>query len=335
MTNGIDVPVTYLTLFGIPFILSLLALSLQQWVFDQGNKKEQPKSTKKEIAMSLYWVIPAILIGILAWFLLRPLVAGREIRIYFYGILITVGVIAATLLASKEAKRRKFNQEYLWDALFWVVLAGIIGARIWHIFTPPPSMVEQGITTSYYLTHPLDAINIRSGGLGIPGAVIGGAIALWIYCRRKKISFLTWADIIAPGVALAQAIGRWGNYFNQEVYGLPTNLPWKIKIDALHRVAGYESFEYYHPLFLYESLWNLLNMAILLIIGRRYEDWLKPGDIFYLYIISYAIGRFGLEFLRIDSSQIGGINFNQTFMIVIAVVMVGLVIRNHKVSPQE
>jgi len=335
MTNGIDVPVTYLTLFGIPFILSLLALSLQQWVFDQGNNKEQPKSTKNEIAKSLYWVVPAILIGLLAWFLLRPLVAGREIRIYFYGILITIGVIAATLLASLEAKRRNFNQEYLWDALFWVVLAGIIGARIWHIFTPPPSMVEQGITTTYYLTHPLDAINIRSGGLGIPGAVIGGAIALWIYCRKKKISFLTWADIIAPGVALAQAIGRWGNYFNQEVYGLPTNLPWKIKIDALHRVAGYESFEYYHPLFLYESLWNLLNMTILLVIGRRYKEWLKPGDIFYFYVISYAIGRFVLEFLRLDSSQIGGINFNQTFMIVVAVIMAGLVIRNHKTPQKE
>ena len=335
MTNGIDVPVTYLTLIGIPFMLSLLALTLQQWVFDQGSKKEQPKSTKNEIGKSLYWIVPAILIGLLAWFLLRPLVEGREIRIYFYGILITIGVITATLLASFEAKRRQFNQEYLWDALFWVVLAGIIGARIWHIFTPPPSMVEQGITTSYYLTHPLDAINIRSGGLGIPGAVIGGAIALWIYCRKKKISFLTWADIIAPGVALAQAIGRWGNYFNQEVYGLPTNLPWKIKIDALHRVAGYELIEYYHPLFLYESLWNLLNMAILLVIGRRYGEWLKPGDIFYFYIISYAIGRFGLEFLRIDSSLVGGINFNQTFMIVIAVVMIGLVIRNHKISPKE
>jgi phosphatidylglycerol:prolipoprotein diacylglycerol transferase len=181
----------------------------------------------------------------------------------------------------------------------------------------------------------LDAINIRSGGLGIPGAVIGGAIALWIYCRKKKISFLTWADIIAPGVALAQAIGRWGNYFNQEVYGLPTNLPWKIKIDALHRVAGYESFEYYHPLFLYESLWNLLNMTILLVIGRRYKEWLKPGDIFYFYVISYAIGRFVLEFLRLDSSQIGGINFNQTFMIVVAVIMAGLVIRNHKTPQKE
>lgn len=330
MRNGFDIPTTILALIGIPFILSMLALSLQQWVFEQGGKRVVAEKKKNNFTQSLFWVIPAILIGLIAWYLLRPLVEGQEVRIYFYGILITAGVIAATFLGAIEAKRRKFNQDYLWDALFWVVAAGIIGARLWHIFTPPPSMVEQGITTQYYLTHPLDAINIRSGGLGIPGAVIGGAIALWFYCRKKNISFLTWADIVAPGVALAQAIGRWGNYFNQEVYGLPTNLPWKIFIDPLHRAPGFEKQEYFHPLFLYESLWNLLNMAVLLIIGRRFEKWLKPGDIFYFYVISYAIGRFALEFLRIDSAQVGGINFNQTFMLVIAVVMGGLIIWNHK-----
>lgn len=141
---------------------------------------------------------------------------NQTFHIYFYGILITIGVIAAALLAALEAKRRGFNPDYIWDALFWVVIAGVIGARLWHIFTPPPSMVEQGLTTRYYLTHPLDILNIRKGGLGIPGAVIGGAIALWFYCRKKKISFLTWADMIAPGVALAQAIGRWGNFLTRK-----------------------------------------------------------------------------------------------------------------------
>lgn len=330
MSNGFNLPVTYLTLFGIPFVLVMLALTLQQWVFEQGGKRAPEGGKKQALAQSLFWIIPAILIGLLAWYLLRPLVEGREIKIYYYGILITLGVVAAALLGSAEARRRGFNQDYLWDALFWVVLAGIVGARLWHIFTPPPSMVEQGITTQYYLTHPLDAVNIRSGGLGIPGAVIGGGIALWFYCRRKKISFLTWADIVAPGVALAQAIGRWGNYFNQEVYGLPTSLPWKIFIDPLHRVPGYENFEYFHPLFLYESLWNLLNMAVLLVIGRRFKEWLKPGDIFFFYIISYAVGRFALEFLRLDSAQVGGINFNQTFMVVIAIIMGALVFWNHR-----
>ncbi|MEW6092680.1 MAG: prolipoprotein diacylglyceryl transferase [Chloroflexota bacterium] len=330
MSNGFDLPLTYLTLVGFPVLLVMLALMLRQWVEERGGGQASKRKAKRDAFQNVFWILPAVVIGILAWFLLQPLVAGREIRIYYYGILITLGVIAAAFLGTVEARRRGFNPDYLWDALFWVVLAGIVGARLWHIFTPPPSMVEMGITTQYYLTHPLEALNIRSGGLGIPGAVIGGAIALWIYCRRKKISFLTWADVIAPGLALAQAIGRWGNFFNQEVYGQPTDLPWKIYIDPLHRVSGYENYEYFHPLFLYESLWNLLNMAILLIVGRRFEKWLKPGDIFYFYMISYAIGRFSLEFLRLDSAQVGGINFNQYFVLVVGLVAGGLIYWNHR-----
>jgi phosphatidylglycerol:prolipoprotein diacylglycerol transferase len=260
-----------------------------------------------------------------------PLPFGLQpFHIYFYGILIMAGVIAAAFIAQAEAKRRGLDPNFLWDALFWVVLAGIVGARIWHIFTPPPSMVEQGITTQWYLTHPLDMINIRNGGLGIPGAVIGGALALLILCRRRKMSFLTWADIAVPGVALAQAIGRWGNYFNQELYGKPTNLPWKIYIDPLHRVPGYEKNDYFHPLFFYESLWNVLIMALLLFAARRLEKWLKPGDIFLAYMILYAIGRFSLEFLRLDASQVGGINFNQTFMVVVALVAGVILFLNHR-----
>lgn len=255
---------------------------------------------------------------------------NQSFHIYFYGILIMLAVVAAAFLAQAEAKRRGMNPEIVWDVLFWVVLAGIVGARIWHIFTPPPSMVEQGITTKWYLTHPLDMLNIRNGGLGIPGAVIGGAIALWIYCRKKKISFLTWADVVMPGVALAQAIGRWGNFFNQELYGKPTTLPWKLYIDPAHRVSGFENFEFFQPLFLYESLWNVLNMAILLWMGRRFEKWLKPGDLFFVYMIMYSVGRFSLDFLRLDASQIGGINFNQTFVVVVALVSGVFFYLNHR-----
>jgi phosphatidylglycerol:prolipoprotein diacylglycerol transferase len=255
---------------------------------------------------------------------------SQPFHIYFYGILITIGVVAAAFLGQAEAKRRKMNVEIIWDALFWVVLAGIVGARLWHVFTPPPSMVAQGITTKWYLTHPLDMLNIRNGGLGIPGAVIGGALALWLYCRSKKVSFLAWADIVAPGVALAQAIGRWGNFFNQELYGKPTNLPWKIYIDPLHRVAGFENVDFFHPLFLYESLWNLINMALLLWASRRFEKWLKPGDLFFAYMIMYAIGRFSLEFLRLDSSQVGGINFNQWFVVAVALIAGLFIFLNHR-----
>jgi phosphatidylglycerol---prolipoprotein diacylglyceryl transferase len=251
-------------------------------------------------------------------------------HIYFYGILIMAGVVAAAFLGQAEAKRRGINPDCIWDVLFWVVLAGIIGARLWHVFTPPPSMVEQGITTKWYLTHPLDMINIRNGGLGIPGAIIGGALALWLYCRNKKISFLALTDTVIPGVALAQAIGRWGNFFNQELYGKPTSLPWKLYIDPAHRVPGYQNYDYFHPLFLYESVWNVLNMAILLWMSRRFDKWLKPGDLFYVYMIMYSIGRFGLEFLRLDASQVGGINFNQTFVIFVALGAGVMLFLNHR-----
>ncbi|MBU4224312.1 MAG: prolipoprotein diacylglyceryl transferase, partial [Chloroflexi bacterium] len=114
---------------------------------------------------------------------------NQPFHIYFYGIIIMLGVLAAAFLAQAEARRRGLDVEIVLDMLFWLVLAGIVGARIWHILTPPPSMVEQGLTTQYYLTHPLDMLNIRQGGLGIPGAVIGGALAMWIYLRKKKKSF--------------------------------------------------------------------------------------------------------------------------------------------------
>lgn len=254
---------------------------------------------------------------------------NQPFHIYFYGIIIMLGVLAAAFLAQAEARRRGLDAEIGYDMLFWLVFAGIVGARIWHILTPPPSMVEQGITTQYYLTHPLDMLNIRQGGLGIPGAVIGGALAMWIYLRKKKKSFAVWADIAAPGLALAQAIGRWGNFFNQELYGAPTDLPWKIYIDPLHRVPGFQSYDYFHPLFLYESLWNLASMFLLLWLGRCFADRLKPGDIFLTYLITYPVGRFLLDFLRLDASQLGGINANQAFVAVVALASAGFLFWRH------
>jgi phosphatidylglycerol:prolipoprotein diacylglycerol transferase len=241
------------------------------------------------------------------------------IYIRFYGIILMLGALAAAFLAEREARRRKLNPEFVWDALILVLIGGIIGARLWHVFTPPPSMQAAGYTTKYYLTHPLDLINTRAGGLGIPGAIIGGAIALYFYSRHRKTSFLMWADIAAPGVALAQAIGRWGNFFNQELYGKPSTLPWAIYIDPVNRVPGYENYSTFQPLFLYESIWNLLNMGFLLWLERRFPDKLKEGDLFLTYLIGYPIGRFFLEFLRLDSPRLGTININQTIMLIVII----------------
>lgn len=240
-------------------------------------------------------------------------------KIYFYGILIMLGALAATWLSSRRARDYGQDPDMAWDILPWALLGGIIGARVWHILTPPQSMVDQGITTAYYLTHPLEMIWIRNGGLGIPGAVIGGFLAVYLYTRRKDISVLTWADIVAPGLALAQAVGRWGNFFNQEVYGAPTNLPWRLFIDESRRLPEYRDVAYYHPLFLYEFVWNIMNMGILLWASRRYRDRLKNGDIFLMYLVIYGVGRFLLEFLRLDPSPVAGINANQGLMLVVVV----------------
>jgi phosphatidylglycerol---prolipoprotein diacylglyceryl transferase len=239
--------------------------------------------------------------------------------IRFYGIILMLGAVAGGFLAAREAQRRKQDPETIWDLLVYLIIGGIVGARIWHILTPPPSSIEQGLTTAFYLTHPLDAIAVWNGGLGIPGAVIGGAIVLYLYTRKHKLNFAEWADIAAPSLALGQAIGRFGNFFNQELYGAPTSLPWKLYIDPAHRLTGFRDIEYYHPLFAYESILDLANMFFLIWVSRRFEDQLKDGDLLLIYLIFYPIVRFSLDFLRLDASQVAGINANQTLMGVVAI----------------
>lgn len=247
----------------------------------------------------------------------------------FYGIILMIGAVAGGFLATREAKKRGYDPEIVWDLFVYLLIGGIIGARIWHILTPSPS---SGVTTAWYLSHPLDALAVWKGGLGIPGAVIGGLVALFFYSRRMQIDFAEWTDIGAPGLALGQAIGRWGNFVNQELYGAPTSLPWKIYIDPDHRLAGFLDVEYYHPLFLYESLWNLMNMFLLLWISRRFAGSLKNGDIFLSYLVIYPVGRFLLDFLRLDASLVGGLNINQTVMGVVALFAgITLYLRHRKV----
>lgn len=252
-------------------------------------------------------------------------IGSFEIR--YYGIILMLGAVAGAYLATRQAKRRGYPSEIVWDLMIYLLIGGIIGARIWHLLTPPPS---SGITASWYLTHPLDALNIRKGGLGIPGAVIGGLIVMYFYARKHNLNFAHWVDIAAPALALGQAIGRWGNFVNQELYGAPTDLPWRLYIDPEHRLQGFQSVEYYHPLFLYESLWNLANMFILLSMPRIFGDRLKDGDIFLMYLIIYPLGRFLLDFLRLDASVVGGININQAIMAVVAVLAAVALFLRHR-----
>jgi len=260
------------------------------------------------------------------------------LEVRFYGIIIVSGAVLGAWLATREAKRRGHNPDIVWDLLIYLMIGGIIGARIWHIFTPSPNILVRDSITGQMVNpyfaggtiHILDILAIWKGGLGIPGAVIGGAIVLYFYSKANKINFAEWADIIAPSMALGQGVGRWGNYFNQELYGAPTNLLWKIFIDPAHRLPAYLAVDYYHPLFFYESLWNFFNMFLLIWISRRYADRLRTGDIFLVYLIVYPVGRFFLDFLRLDASMVGGININQTIMGVVALCSAGFLYFRHR-----
>jgi phosphatidylglycerol:prolipoprotein diacylglycerol transferase len=257
------------------------------------------------------------------------------LTIRFYAILIIIGAIAGAWLASRQAKKHGEDSEIILDLLPWLLIGGIIGARLWHIFTPSASNIAQGVTTENYLRNPIEILKMWKGGLGIPGGVIGGALALIIYTKSKKLSFWQWADFIAPGLLIGQSIGRWGNFVNQEVYGRPSNLPWAITIDPQYRITGFEFVEKYHPLFLYESLLNLVGAGVLLWIDRKFKDKLFKGDIFFGYLIWYSTVRFFLEFLRLDPSPVNGININQTSMLVVGVLAAIILVLRHTVWSEK
>jgi len=253
------------------------------------------------------------------------------IMIRYYALIILAGAMVAAWLATQEAKRHGKDPEMVWDMLPWLLIGGIIGARLWHVLTPSSSNAAMGLTTQYYFQHPLEILKIWKGGLGIFGGIIGGAIALAIYCRANKQNFFEWTDIIAPGLLIAQAIGRWGNFVNQEVYGPPSDLPWAIYIDPAHRLPGFETVERYHPLFLYESLLTLLGGLLLLYIARKYKDKLFTGDLFLMYLVYYPLVRFGLEFIRLDPSAVGTININQTVMLIVGILALTILALRHTV----
>jgi phosphatidylglycerol:prolipoprotein diacylglycerol transferase len=267
--------------------------------------------------------------------------AGCTRPIYWYGVLIVLGMILGAYVASKEAQHRGINVDHVWGALTWALIFGVLGARLYHALTPPPSMA---ITAWDYLRFadlsPQDGIpdilEIWNGGLGIPGGIAGGLLGVWIYCRRNKLAFLSAADLAAVAMPLGQAIGRWGNFFNQELYGGPTTMPLGLRIDAWARVPPYDNLALYpvettrfHPAFLYESLWNLLAFGAVLYAARRKGGSLLRGELFALYVALYAAGRVLTETVRADSPiiQVGGltVNINQTLAILALLVVAAVV----------
>lgn len=204
-----------------------------------------------------------------------------------------------------DAPWRRWNPDHVWNALMWILILGLIGARLYHVLTPSPSMAAIGIYSPLdYFRDPMLLLNFRGGGLGIFGGLAGGLLGMIIYTRRARIPLLAWADLAVVGLALGQAIGRWGNFFNQELYGRPTDLPWAVHIDPIYRLPDYAAFERFHPAFLYESLWSLITFLVLYRLARRHSERLLPGELMGLYLIAYAVGRSLLELTRLDSRAI-------------------------------
>ena len=243
------------------------------------------------------------------------------IAVHWYGIIFAVAAIAAAWLATREARRRGEDPERVWTLLLVAAVGGIIGSRIYHVIHE----------WTFYSENPELIPQVWLGGLGIPGGVAGGMLALAIYTRVQGLKFWRWLDIAAPAMLLAQAIGRFGNLVNQELYGPPTNLPWGISIDAEHRVPPYTDLDQYpvesttfHPLFLYESLLNVLGMFVLLYVGRRFARRLYDGDIAMLYFIWYGSVRTLLEGFRTGNWLIGGVP--TAVLIGVSVALIGAVV---------
>ncbi|MCW2830606.1 MAG: prolipoprotein diacylglyceryl transferase [Aeromicrobium sp.] len=232
------------------------------------------------------------------------------LRAYALGIII--GAMVAIWIGEKRFQARGGRAGLVGDVAIWAIPFGIVGARIYHVATDPELYFGEG-------REAFDALLIWKGGLGIWGAVAGGALGAYIACRRNGVSFSMLADALAPGLLVAQAIGRIGNYFNQELFGRPTDLPWALEIDAANRPSGYLDSPTFHPTFLYELLWNLAAAALIIAIDRRYR--LTGGRAFALYAMLYTAGRVWIESLRIDTvNHLGPFRLNVWTSIIVFVV---------------
>lgn len=239
------------------------------------------------------------------------------LRVHWYGVIITAGMLVATYVTALEMKRRGENPGVVWDGVLWVIALGIVGARLYHVFSSPNDGSDSG--WAYYRENPLQILAIWNGGLGIYGGLIGGIIGAVLVSLKCRVSFWRLADSAAPGVLLAQSIGRWGNYVNQELYGGPTGSSWwGITIDPAFRIrtprVDFTDLERYppetrfHPTFFYESAWNFVGFIVLMWIARRFQGRLRDGDLMGMYFVWYGLGRSWVELLfRPDAWTLGSL----------------------------
>jgi prolipoprotein diacylglyceryl transferase len=254
-------------------------------------------------------------------------IAGFPLRAY--ALCIITGIVVGMVIATRRWRARGGTSDSMELVVAVGVPCGIVGARLYHV------------ATDYHLyfgpnRNPVDALKIWEGGLGVWGAIAGGVLGAWLVARRRQIRFLALLDALAPGLLVAQAIGRLGNWFNQELFGRPTTLPWALEIDRQHRPPGFEQFETFHPAFLYEIVWNLAAAVVLVLLDRRRR--LGHGKVFALYVLLYTAGRFWIEALRIDTvTQIAGLRLNNyTSLLLFLAALVWLVwLARHRPGREE
>jgi len=246
------------------------------------------------------------------------------IHIYWYGFFIVLGIISALIVSFKLAQYYRVDSESLFDLSFWLIINGLIGARIYDIFLQLP----------YYISNPSAVFKVWQGGLAIHGAIIASFITIYFFAKKQKISSWKLISLVVPGLALAQAIGRFGNYFNQELFGLPTSQPWGIPIDLANRPLEYLGNSFFQPTFLYESFGCLLIFILLVSLNIFLIKQGKLNNYYFvlmasLYMVLYSILRFALEFIRIDFSPIFlGLRWPQIISLVFILIFLGFLIFN-------
>ena len=256
--------------------------------------------------------------------------------IHWYGVLIVTGILLGARVAAYLAQRAGKNPEMIWDMLMIVVILAIIGARVYHVFSQPAS----GVGWDYYRKNPIKVFAIWEGGLGIYGGLLGGALGVIVFAAVRKLNTLQWLDFAAPGAAIGQAIGRWGNYINQELYGPPTTLPWGLDIPFTMRIAPYTDLQLYpestrfHPTFLYESLLAFVLCLLLIWISERFRAKLRHGDVLILYLMGYGVIRFLTEMLRPDAWMVGNIAAAQIVSLVLVGVGLAVIIGRRLIKRQ-
>lgn len=214
------------------------------------------------------------------------------VTVRWYGVFLAIGAVAGLLVVNRLSRQKHFERNWVLDVMLLAILFGFLGGRLYHVLNEP----------QYYATHPKEILAVWHGGLAIHGGILAGFITLLVAARKRALSVWQLTDLAAPALAIGQAVGRWGNYFNQELFGKPTSLPWGIPILPAYRPDAYAASTHFHPTFLYESLWNILVFIVLLIIFKHKHHVF--GLVTATYLSLASLGRIGVELLRIDDTPI-------------------------------